>query len=258
MPFDLPPPNDQRTLGLLFSGGLDSAILLGQMLAKGWRVRPFYIRSGLLWQRAEERAAGRFLEALACPGLEPLVTLSLPLADVYQNHWSVTGLGVPDAATPDEAVYLPGRNPLLVIKAALWCRLNGIDELALAPLNSNPFADATPEFFAEFQSALNRATLGDVRLVRPFSELSKCEVMELGRGYPLELTFSCIKPAGALHCGTCNKCHERREAFRLLGAGDPTAYAGRPDAALALDRRRPARQAAPPAEATICRFPSPR
>jgi 7-cyano-7-deazaguanine synthase len=225
MPFDLPPTSRQRTFGLLFSGGLDSSILLGQMLARGLRVQPFYIRSGLLWQRAEQRALGRFLAAMACPGLEPLVTLDLPLADVYQNHWSVTGVGVPDAETPDEAVYLPGRNPLLVIKAALWCRLNGIDELALAPLSSNPFADATSEFFAEFQAALNRATLGEVRLVRPFSELSKRDVMELGRDYPLELTFSCIRPEGALHCGRCNKCHERREAFRLIGVADPTAYA---------------------------------
>jgi 7-cyano-7-deazaguanine synthase len=258
MPFDLPPPSDQRTLGLLFSGGLDSAILLGQMLARGLLVQPFYIRSGLLWERAEQRMLVRYLAAMACPGLKPLVTLDLPLADVYHNHWSVTGLGVPDAATPDEAVYLPGRNPLLVIKAALWCRLNGIDELALAPLNSNPFADATAEFFAEFQAALNRATLGDVRLMRPFSELSKREVMELGRGYPLELTFSCINPDGALHCGACNKCHERREAFRLIGAGDPTDYAGRAEAAMAPDRPRGAKQGVPPAQAAIRRFPSPR
>lgn len=226
MPFDPLLPSRQRTFGLLFSGGLDSSIMLGQMLAEGLSVQPFYIRSGLLWQRAEQRAMGRFLAAMACPGLRPLVTLDLPLADVYQNHWSVTGVGVPDADTPDEAVYLPGRNPLLVIKAALWCQLNGIDELALAPLSSNPFADATSEFFAEFQSSLNRATLGEVRLVRPFSELSKRDVMELGRDYPLELTFSCIRPAGALHCGRCNKCHERREAFRLIGVADPTAYAG--------------------------------
>jgi 7-cyano-7-deazaguanine synthase len=224
MPFDSPPPS-RRTLGLLFSGGLDSSIMLGQMLGQGLRVQPFYIRSGLLWQRAEQRALDRFWDAMAGPGLQRLVTLDLPLADVYQNHWSVTGIGVPDADTPDEAVYLPGRNPLLVIKAALWCRLNGIDELALAPLSSNPFADATSEFFAEFQSALNRATLGDVRLVRPFSKLSKHDVMELGRDYPLELTFSCINPKGALHCGRCNKCHERREAFRLIGVDDPTVYA---------------------------------
>ena len=225
MPFDKPLRRHGAPIGLLVSGGLDSSILLGQLLASGRIVQPFYIDSGLLWQRAELDALRRFLAAMASSKLRPLVVLDLPLADVYENHWSVTGEGVPEADTPDEAVYLPGRNPLLVIKAALWCRLNGIGELALAPLSSNPFADATPEFFAEFQSALNRATLGDVRLLRPFDRLSKRDVMLLGRSLPLEWSFSCIQPCGALHCGQCNKCHERREAFRLIGAEDPTAYA---------------------------------
>jgi 7-cyano-7-deazaguanine synthase len=214
-------------IGLLVSGGLDSSILLGQLLESGRMVQPFYIESGLLWQRAELGALRRYLAAMAANELRPLVVLQLPLADVYESHWSVTGEGVPEADTPDEAVYLPGRNPLLVIKAALWCRLNGIGELALAPLGSNPFADATPEFFAEFQSALNRATLGDVRLLRPFDRLSKRDVMLLGRDLPLEWTFSCIRPCGTLHCGQCNKCRERREAFRLIGADDPTVYAKR-------------------------------
>jgi 7-cyano-7-deazaguanine synthase len=220
-------------IGLLVSGGLDSSILLGQLLESGRMVQPFYIESGLLWQRAELGALRRYLAAMAANELRPLVVLQLPLADVYESHWSVTGEGVPEADTPDEAVYLPGRNPLLVIKAALWCRLNGIGELALAPLGSNPFADATPEFFAEFQSALNRATLGDVRLLRPFDRLSKRDVMLLGRDLPLEWTFSCIRPCGTLHCGQCNKCRERREAFRLIGAGDPTVYAERLRAAAA-------------------------
>lgn len=225
MTFETPFRQPGPPVGLLLSGGLDSSILLGQLLERGRIVQPFYIASGLHWQRAELYWLRRFLAAMAGEGLRSLVVLELPLADVYAGHWSVTGLGVPDAETSDEAVYLPGRNPLLVIKAALWCRLNGIRELALAPLGSNPFADATPEFFAEFQSALNRATLGDVRLLRPFERLTKRDVMRLGRRYPLEWTFSCIHPSATLHCGQCNKCHERREAFRLIGADDPTVYA---------------------------------
>lgn len=226
MQLDLPLILAPGTVGLLVSGGLDSCILLGRLLERGRRVQPFYIQSGLVWQRSELRALQRFLAALAQPPLSPLVLLELPLADVYDGHWSITGEGVPSADDPDEAVYLPGRNPLLVIKAALWCQLHGIRQLALAPLSSNPFADATPEFFSDFESAMNRATVGEVSLIRPFDKLSKREVMQLGRKYPLELTFSCISPQGGLHCGVCNKCQERREAFGLLDGCDPTAYAG--------------------------------
>jgi 7-cyano-7-deazaguanine synthase len=49
--------------------------------------------------------------------------------------------------------------------------------------------------------------------------------MALGRDLPLELTFSCIAPAGELHCGRCNKCAERRAAFREADREDRTSYA---------------------------------
>jgi 7-cyano-7-deazaguanine synthase len=216
------PPAD---VGLLLSGGLDSAILLGHLLAAGHRVQPFYIRSHLHWEAAEETAARRFLAALRCPHLAELVTLEMPVADLYRNHWSVTGRQVPDANSPDEAVYLPGRNALLVIKAALWCQLHGIRELALAPLSSNPFADATDDFFESFEATLNLAGDGTVRISRPFGHLHKRDVMLLGRDMPLELTLSCIAPVQGEHCGQCNKCAERRTAFQSAGMRDPTQYA---------------------------------
>lgn len=221
-------PARPADVGLLLSGGLDSAILLGHLLAQGLQVQPFYVRAHLHWEAAEERAARRFCAALACPQLAELVTLEMPVADLYRNHWSVTGRQVPDASTPDEAVYLPGRNALLVIKAALWCQLHGIRELALAPLSSNPFSDATDDFFAAFEAALNLAGEGTLRVIRPFGHLHKRDVMLLGQGMPLELTMSCIAPVGDDHCGECNKCAERQEAFRAAGMPDPTRYAAAP------------------------------
>jgi len=213
------------TIGVLASGGLDSCILIGHQLEQGNLVRPFYIRSGLFWEAAEHRALQRFLTAIAAPGLAPLVTLELPLSDVYGEHWSITGRNVPGSESPDDAVFLPGRNALLVIKAALWCQLHGVGQLALGTLGSNPFPDATSGFFEAIESALNRAVPARVRLVRPFDGFDKRKVMELGRRLPLELTLSCIAPLDGRHCGQCNKCAERRAAFRLLDALDPTDYA---------------------------------
>ncbi|MBX7165568.1 MAG: 7-cyano-7-deazaguanine synthase [Pirellulales bacterium] len=217
--------SDNATTALLLSGGLDSGILLGHLLAQGHRVRPLYVRSHLHWEPQELDAIARLLAVLESPRLGPLVVLDQPLQDVYGNHWSITGQGVPRHDTPDEAVYLPGRNALLLIKPLLWCHLHGVPELALAPLKSNPFADATTEFFAQFAGALNRATGGSVRVVRPFATLEKTAVMQLGRELPLELTFSCIDPQRGEHCGRCNKCAERQAAFRDAGLADPTTYA---------------------------------
>jgi 7-cyano-7-deazaguanine synthase len=215
----------QPTIGLLLSGGVDSAVLLDQLLERGWRVVPFYVRTGCLWQAAELAAVEQFVDVMARTGLEQLVVLDMPLADLYGEHWSMTGADVPDDASPDEAVFLPGRNPLLLIKPALWCQMNGVQHLAMATLANNPFNDATPEFFQHFDQMLAVATGGHVLISRPFEQLTKNRVLELGSHLPLELTFSCLAPVGRLHCGRCNKCAERRAAFDRAGVPDATRYA---------------------------------
>jgi 7-cyano-7-deazaguanine synthase len=222
MQSDLP---TDAPLAILVSGGLDSAILVGETLRAGRKVHPLYVRSGLIWEAVELDYLRRYLDALKETNLQPLHGLDLPVRDLYQPHWSLTGRDVPDAESPDEAVYLPGRNVLLLAKAMLWCHLRDIPAVALAPLASNPFPDATPDFFREYESIVNRAIGGSVRVLRPYAGLTKREVMRRGQGLPLALTFSCIHPAGKLHCGRCNKCAERRRAFADAEMPDPTHYA---------------------------------
>ena len=215
----------ESAIAVLASGGLDSCILVCDLLREKRAVQPIYIRTGLRWQDRELQALKRFLRAVTSPELADLVVLDLPLADLYGNHWSVTGAQTPDATSPDEAVFLPGRNALLLVKAAIWCQLNGVPRLTLAPLGTSPFEDAQAPFFHEFQTAINRGSARGVQLVRAFSQKNKRQVMQLGRDLPLELTFSCIAPQGAMHCGRCNKCAERQAAFREAKIVDRTAYA---------------------------------
>lgn len=217
-------PVEAGALAVLISGGLDSAILLGEALHEHTAVHPLYVRSGYYWEAVELAYLRRYLEALQQSALRPLQMLQLPIADVYGEHWSLSGREVPDADTPDEAVFLPGRNVLLLSKAMLWCHLHGVGMLALGHLASNPFPDATPEFFTAFQNVVNTAIGGRVEVLRPYLGLRKVEVMRRGRGLPLEQTFSCIHPVNERHCGRCNKCAERRRAFTDADLKDPTVY----------------------------------
>ncbi len=212
-------------VAVLTSGGLDSAILAGEMARSHAAVYPIYVRHGYYWEDVELTHLRRFLAALDMPAMRELKVIDMPLTDVMEGHWSVTGRGVPGAQTPDEAVFLPARNVLLLAKTMLWCHLQGVSAVALATLHSNPFPDATNAFFDGFRDVVNRAVEGSVQVLRPYAILSKKEVMERGRGMPLELTFSCIRPVGGLHCGACNKCEERRVAFAVAGMKDGTPYA---------------------------------
>lgn len=212
------------SVAVLASGGLDSAILVCDLLRTGRRVAPLFLRQGLHWEGAELDHLRRFLGAVAAPELAALTVLDCPVADLLPGFWATTGRGAPDADSPDEAVFLPGRNVLLLAKGMLWCHLNQVPALALGTLRSNPFPDATERFFSTFARAVNEGLGSDVAVLRPFGERSKGEVLELGRGLPLELSFSCIQPVGGRHCGRCNKCAERRRAFAGLGRPDPTPY----------------------------------
>ena len=216
-----------RPVAVLASGGLDSAILLAHLCRVHPAVHPLYVRFGLTWEEVEQAHLARFLALVACPALRPLVRLEMPVRDLYGDHWSLTGRDVPDADTPDEATFLPGRNVLFLSKAMLWCHLHGVPAVALAPLASNPFPDATPEFFADYEAVVNRAVGGAVRVVRPYARLTKAEVLRRGVGLPLEWTFSCIRPIDGRHCGACNKCAERQKGFRAIGVPDPTSYVRR-------------------------------
>jgi 7-cyano-7-deazaguanine synthase len=220
---DFPRPSP---LAVLVSGGLDSAILLGDALRAGAVVYPLYVRCGLSWEGVELQHLRRYLDAIQAANLRPLTILELPVRDLYGEHWSTTGRDVPDAGTSDAAVFLPGRNVLLLAKALLWCHLHGVPAVALAPLESNPFPDATPGFFTKYQNAVNQAVGGSVEIGLPYLHLTKSAVMQRGPELPLGLTFSCINPIDGRHCGACNKCAERRRAFADAGMPDPTAYAG--------------------------------
>jgi 7-cyano-7-deazaguanine synthase len=218
---------------VLFSGGLDSAVLLAQE-AQHARVLPIYVSVGLAWERAEQEAADRLLEHLRSRGVDirPMATLVLPIADVYPaTHWAIRGTP-PAYDTRDEDVYLVGRNVLLLSKAAILCARERIGRLALGPLAANPFPDAQPAFFAAMDQALALGLNHRVDIVRPFEAMHKDAVIALGRtiGVPFELTLSCMNPTGLVHCGACSKCRERQQAFAAAGILDPTSYATRRDA----------------------------
>src|SRR5262245_30426174 len=122
----------RSSLAVLVSGGLDSAILLGAAARRCATVVPVYVRGGLPSEAGEFAPLSRFVAALATPKLKPIVSLSLPMDDVYGPHWSLSGRDIPAAESPDQAVYLPGRNVVLLSKAMIWCHLNRTPAIALA------------------------------------------------------------------------------------------------------------------------------
>ena len=215
-------------IAILASGGLDSSVMLGWIARSGRRVFPLYIRAGLAWEADELRILKRFVRALAMDNVEAVTPLKMPMGDLAGDHWSMTGRNVPGYRAALSSNYILGRNLTLLSKAAVFCARHAIGEIAMAPLESNPFPDARPEFFRAFARAVEIGVGLKLKVSTPFAGLTKADVVRRGAGMPLELTVSCARPKGGLHCGACTKCAERVEGFQAAGVPDPTRYARRP------------------------------
>jgi len=214
---------------VLLSAGLDSAVLAAHE-ARTSHVHPVYVSAGLAWEGAELAALDQLLATPPYASLAPLARLTFTVRDLYPpTHWALRG-EPPAFDTPDEDVYLTGRNIILVTKASIYCAQHGIGRIAQGSLAHNPFPDATPEFFASIGRALSLGLAHDVRIDTPFAQKEKSDVIRLGveLGVPLELTLSCMNPKDGVHCGLCSKCRERRDAFNEAGVPDPTRYAVQP------------------------------
>ena len=215
---------------MLLSGGLDSAVLAAQE-ARTYVVHPVYVAAGLSWEEGEQRIIASLLGrppfANAPNRVLPLARLEFNMRDVYPaSHWALQGTP-PAYDTPDEDVYLHGRNVALLSKASVYAAIRKISRLVVAPLAGNPFPDATPEFFSAINAALSLGLASRIEVSAPFAHLHKEDVVKIGAelGVPFELTLSCMNPSGTTHCGLCSKCRERRDAFHAAGVKDPTTYA---------------------------------
>jgi 7-cyano-7-deazaguanine synthase len=217
---------EYKRAGVLFSAGLDSAVLAADALSRG-PVRPIYVSVGFAWEAEERDTAARVLAAAPFAGrIDPLVTLTFDMRDVFpSSHWAVRG-EPPAFDTPDEDVYIHGRNVILASKAAVYLSREKIERLLLGTLAGNPFPDATPAFFDAMSRALTLGTGAPIAIDAPFAAMHKSEVIRKGiaLGVPLELTLSCMQPREGRHCGQCSKCRERRDAFADARVEDPTRY----------------------------------
>ena len=209
---------------VLVSGGIESAVLVHDALARYDRVTPVYVRNHLRWEDTELIFLKNFLRGLKQNNLKPLVILDLNLRDIYDNHWSITGIHTPGSKSQDNSVYLPGRNIALLTKTSVYASTKGISSIEIGILRGNPFPDSTKLFFKKMSEVLSIGLNHKIEVKAPFQKMRKEDVIALGKKLPLESTFSCLNPKGYEHCGECNKCIERKKAFFAAGVFDKTRY----------------------------------
>jgi 7-cyano-7-deazaguanine synthase len=159
------------------------------------------------------------------------------------------GGAVPEGHYAEETMrvtVVPNRNAIMLAIAFGVAAAERADAVAAAVHGGDHFIypDCRPAFVEAFEAMQRHALDGVARISfsTPFLRMSKADIVREGARLevPFAETWSCYK-GGALHCGRCGTCVERREAFHLAGVEDPTPYED-PDYWVEACRKHRARQ----------------
>ncbi len=198
-----------RKIAVLFSGGIESACLLTYYLVRKYVAVPVYVKCGFPWEKVELDRASRLWSHMKrrFPNLLPMRITSIK------------------GVRKKGRLEIPLRNFFLVSATASVAVRKGMYTLAVGSLGLYPFPDNNRRYFDDLERLISTGLRRPFRIETPFMELEKEEVIRaFYRLVPLELSFSCIRPVRGKHCGVCEKCMERKEAFTLAEVKDPTPY----------------------------------
>ena len=212
---------------VLFSGGLDSTVLVYDLLNEGADLKLLSIDYGQRHEK-ELKSSSEIAESL---GLEHEI-LRLPMLNNLLGGSALTdpSISLPEGHYAEDsmkATVVPNRNMILLSLAAGHAISLQFDTVAYAAHAGDHtiYPDCRPEFATAMDQALKLCDWNTVSLYRPFVQLSKHDLVRKGKelGVPFEKTWSCYA-GNDKHCGKCGTCVERKEAFELVGLLDPTEY----------------------------------
>lgn len=153
----------------------------------------------------------------------------------FKSNLLQSGGHIPDghyAETSMKQTVVPFRNGIMLAIAAGYAESIDAEALVIAAHSGDHaiYPDCREPFMRSMASAMAEGTYAKIQLLRPFIHTDKSGIARRGAelGIDFSETWSCYK-GGAIHCGVCGTCVERREAFLLAGLPDPTVYEQTPE-----------------------------
>ena len=194
----------------LFSGGLDSTVMLYDLLDQGNKVHC------LLFDYGQRHSKELSFAASTCEKLSvPYDRIHLPSALFVRSSLTAGKVQRVDELNGGVTV-VPNRNMVLISMAASWALSHGGTAVSWAA-NADD-AEHYPDCRGEYLTHLNRTLrICDSRRMEvhaPYIVRTKRAVVEIGRRLkvPFEETWSCYA-GGDEPCGVCGACKVRAEAM---------------------------------------------
>lgn len=196
---------------LIYSGGMDSTVLLYKLLDRGDEVSCISFHYGQRHSKELQCAAA------ICKGLGiDHEILTLPT----MRGSALVGEGeIPHGHYAEESMkqtVVPNRNMIFIAHAVSAAIADGCGAVAYGCHAGDHaiYPDCRPDFVEAMSQAIMYCDWSGVVLLTPFLHIDKTEIAREGRRLmvPFEKTWTCYE-GKAEPCGKCGSCVERNEAI---------------------------------------------
>lgn len=206
--------NGKLRIVVLFSGGIDSTVVLWKLRSAGHEC----IALGINYGQRHSVELHHASKIAGSVGVEfSVATASVPWSDSALTGMKELPIGVSGSHPSQSATVVPGRNLMFLSMALAKAIAVDADGIAIGCHQGDAaiYADCRGPFLTAFEHLTRLAVGRLVGIYRPLLSLTKTEVVAEGRrlGVPMDMTYSCY--AGGNHpCGLCGACVERNLAMK--------------------------------------------
>jgi 7-cyano-7-deazaguanine synthase len=208
---------------IVLSGGIDSSTVAYWAQNKGYSIYGLSFNYGQIASK-EVKHAKKIMEKLE----SSLKVIDLSsLKNIFSGVTSLCDESIEMTSTFSDPIIVPFRNAIFLSIAIAYASSIDITQIFYGAQGSDTsyYPDCRPEFFRAFETAARLGTSEEINIAAPFSNVTKSELIKLGTklGVPYNLTWSCYLN-GVKHCGKCESCINRKNAFKNARLDDPTEY----------------------------------
>jgi len=215
----------QRDAVMVLSGGMDSVTMLHEYAPQIALAVNFHYGSN---HNDRERECAR----LHCRQLGiKLVEIDLGfIGRCFKSSLLEGADAIPEGEYDGDNItstVVPFRNGIMLSAAAGLAESHKLSRVMIANHAGDHviYPDCRPGFVQAMSQAMEQGTFAHVTVYAPYTMLTKQQIAEHGKrlGIDYSTTYSCYR-GGAVHCGRCATCIERRQALAAAGVEDTTEY----------------------------------
>lgn len=205
-----------KKAAVIYSGGLDSAVVIMDLMAQGYDVTPLLFDDDCLEYKYKTAVAAELF-------LTPL--------QLYHKRKVIRLYDTATITGNDLFGFIPGWKMAIQVSAMAYAQFLGIEEVYFGYNVGNfdqIYDDERPENIDAITDLYNKIYSAKIKVLSPYFEKTKADMVRkaVELGLKMEHTISCAKidAYGVDHCGKCELCRRRKEAFAEAGVQDPARY----------------------------------